>query len=480
MDEKTFLKLVENNENEAVEFKKSTAQLEKALKAICGFMNHKGGAVYFGVDNDKIVGQDVSDATLKSISQKIRQRIKPEVSPRIKVFEVNDKKIIEVKVKNGNNKPYYLDGIAYKRIGSENPVIAPEELERIILNKHEQEFDGETCRDADYEDIDLTVVEWFKKKYYEVSGKKLHGSNEDILKTLGCVRVIDNKIKPTNAGILLFGKKPENFFPRSHITIVRYPGNDIGTAYLEIKDIEGTLFNLIDCADEYINEHIEALYRLKEGQVARERVPQYPRFVIRELIANAVAHRDYRIVGSKTIIKMYKNRVEFDSPGGFCGTVNENNILTEQYSRNPSMVKCLNKIRYVEELGEGWNRIFREIRNYFLKFDKLPEIKGNGRVVATVFSPKMEENSFEVMMNGLWHDYGTIMARFNERQVSSVKHAIKNKKITRAEYEKNYLVSKRTAVRELKDIVDSGIFIMMGKGPKTCYVLAETKQRTVN
>ncbi|NOQ55380.1 MAG: hypothetical protein GQ477_01095 [Nanohaloarchaea archaeon] len=153
----------------------------------------------------------------------------------------------------------------------------------------------------------------------------------------------------------MFGKTPDDLFPRQYITIARYPQKDIGSAYLDIKDIKGNLFEQIDESEKYINTHIEALYRLKEGQVSRERVPQYPPSAIRELIANAVAHRDYRVSGSTIIIKMYKDRIEFDSPCGFCGNVNEKNILTEQYSRNPIIVKNLNKTRYIEEMGEGWN-----------------------------------------------------------------------------------------------------------------------------
>ncbi|MEA1877992.1 MAG: putative DNA binding domain-containing protein, partial [Bacteroidota bacterium] len=136
MDGKELLKVIEKGESERVEFKKSTAQMERALKAMCSFLNHKGGAVYFGVsDNGDIVGQDVSDSTLKSISQKVRQKIKPEVCPRINVLEAGGKKVVEVAVAKGTNKPYYLDGIAYNRAGSESPVIAPEEVNKKLLKK---------------------------------------------------------------------------------------------------------------------------------------------------------------------------------------------------------------------------------------------------------------------------------------------------------------------------------------------------------
>ena len=81
MDEKRLVGIVLNGENDRVEFKKSTAQIDKALKAICGFLNHKGGAVYFGIEGQSVVGQNVAESTLKSISQKIRQKIKPEIHP---------------------------------------------------------------------------------------------------------------------------------------------------------------------------------------------------------------------------------------------------------------------------------------------------------------------------------------------------------------------------------------------------------------
>jgi len=72
--------LVKKGESEEVEFNKFTAKLDRALKSVCGFLNHKGGKVYFGINKGKIDRQEVSEQTLKSISQKTRQRIKPETS----------------------------------------------------------------------------------------------------------------------------------------------------------------------------------------------------------------------------------------------------------------------------------------------------------------------------------------------------------------------------------------------------------------
>ena len=104
-------------ESHVTELKKSLAQLDDSLKSVCAFLNHKGGTVYFGVANDgEIRGLDVSDRTLRKISQQIHARIKPEITPKLREVKEKGKSIIELKISEGNNKPYFLNGVAYKRI----------------------------------------------------------------------------------------------------------------------------------------------------------------------------------------------------------------------------------------------------------------------------------------------------------------------------------------------------------------------------
>ena len=81
-----------------MELKKSTAQRGRALKAACAFANHKGGTIYFGIsDHGDIIGQDVSDATLKNVFGKIRQKIKPEIIPEITIGGTNEDNTISNK-----------------------------------------------------------------------------------------------------------------------------------------------------------------------------------------------------------------------------------------------------------------------------------------------------------------------------------------------------------------------------------------------
>ena len=145
---------VKLKESHTVELKKSLSQLDDALKSICAFLNHKGGIVYFGVNNKgKIIGLDVSEKTLRKISQQIISRIKPEITPEIKEIKEMNKSIIKVKIPEGSNKPYFLNGIAYKKIGTEKRVIPPGELKRIILEQKHMIWDEEICEGATLNDI---------------------------------------------------------------------------------------------------------------------------------------------------------------------------------------------------------------------------------------------------------------------------------------------------------------------------------------
>lgn len=388
MNEKEIKNLIKEGESEKTEFKESLSLKDEIGKTVSAFSNSNNGIIVVGVnDFGKIIGVQTGKKTIEELANYIKQNTDNHIYPKITIENINDKAIIAIHVNEANEKPVFFKGYAFKRIGKSNHKLSASEIRKLAKESGQKVYwDKQVCETANLKDIDEQAVKWFRREYKKKLGKKLISSNKELLKSLGCIKEPGSKI--TNTAILLFGKNPKKFFPRYYTSIVRYPGNNIGTAYLEIKDIEGNLFEIIDKAEKYIRGYMETFHLLKEGHVAREAVLQYPAFVIRELVVNAVAHRDYSITGSRIIIKMFKDRIEFDSPGGFGGNVNEKNILDEQFSRNPTIVNVLNKINYIEELGEGWDRIIDTIKNYPLKFSKMPNIKGNSRVIVTLYSPK--------------------------------------------------------------------------------------------
>lgn len=120
------------------------------MKTICGFLNHKGGKVYFGVDNSgKVLGLDVAEKTLRDISQQIAARIKPDISPQIRIIEKYGKPIIEIEVAESTSKPYFLNGIACKKVGVEKRIMPPDELRKLFNEQRQNKWDAEICEGAE-------------------------------------------------------------------------------------------------------------------------------------------------------------------------------------------------------------------------------------------------------------------------------------------------------------------------------------------
>ncbi|MCK5699330.1 MAG: putative DNA binding domain-containing protein, partial [Candidatus Aenigmarchaeota archaeon] len=465
MDNKEeLLKVIEKGESEKVEFKKSTAQMERALKAMCAFLNHKGGVVYFGIsDKNELIGQDVSDSTLKTISQKIRQKIKPEVSPGIKVFVFGGKKVIEVKVAKGTNKPYYLDGIAYKRAGSESPVIAPEELEKIILRKKKTYWDSEICEGSTLDDIDKNKVNEYIQRKETVRGitKESSLSFEDILKNTNAVTEKDGKSVPTRAGILLFGKDPQGFIAQSEIRLARFKGTEM-IEFIDSSDLRGTLPQMIENALIFVKRNIRL--SSKVVGVSSKYQYEYPLDAVREAIINGVTHRDYNERGSTVRVAIFDDRIEIISPGSLPhGVTFDNN---KHKLRNTVIGHMMYDIGLIEKWGSGIPKMRRLMKEQGL--DE-PVFTDSGDIVVTFRGPG--ESILELIKKP--------EIQLNERQKEALKYISEYGKVKREEYSKLFGCSERTAFNDLNNLFSVGIIEKTGGGKYTYYRLSSHVQSHV-
>ena len=166
------------------------------------------------------------------------------------------------------------------------------------------------------------------------------------------------------AAILLFGKNPQKYFPRAWVRFIRYDvvTAEVGTKMNVIKDVTfaGRIIEQIEKAVEYIKVQMkEKTYLGHDGIFITEE--EYSEFVRTEIVVNAVTHRDYSIKGTDIQIKMFDDRLEVDSPGGFAGRVRKDNIRYTHFSRNPKIAAYLKNYGYVKEFGEGVDRMCREL-----------------------------------------------------------------------------------------------------------------------
>ncbi len=449
-------------ESETVEFKRSTAQLENALKAVCAFLNHKGGTVYFGIsDKNKVIGQDVSDSTLKMISQKIRQKIKPEVSPGINVLESEGKKIIEVKISKGTNKPYYLGGIAYKRAGTESFVIAPDELEKIILDKKKRHWDSQICNSATLDDIDEKIVRWFLK---EAKNKRSLNISVDapIDEVLMRLKLLNNG-KLTNAAVLLFAKVPQNYFIQSEVKCIRFRGTDITGPMVDMKVIESNIIEQVTDAEKFIFNHISLSSWIEDWKMQRQEKWEYSPKAIREALANAIAHRDYSSA-SKIQVRIFDDRMEFWNPGELQEPLTLPDLKKTHKSipENPHIARTFFWIKYVEEVGTGTNKMVRWNMDLGLAEPEYEQITGD--FVVTFWKSKLTDE-YLCSLN------------LNERQREAMSYLKEHGKITKKEYMSLTKISKTAAFKDISSLLDCKLIRGIGGGRSACYVLQERSQK---
>lgn len=455
-----ILKLINQGEGLKLEFKPSLSDIQRITEIVCSFANSKGGIVLIGVSDDgKIHGVDIGKQTIERLTNIIVDNLDPKIYPEITPLKIDKKSLILIEVSKSTDKPHLVCGKAFIRIGKNTKSMSRSEYERLLLGKHRHklQFDKQVCEGASLKNIDWKFVKKeFMPLYERISKRETAATPQSLLASLGCIKVG----KPTNAGILLFGKNPQEFFMNAYIALARYKGEEVGPERLDYKEFNGNLFQQIDACDEYIKSHIAVMSKLLPYQVQRQDIPEYGLFSIRELITNALCNRDYENQNTKAIIKILTNRIEFFNPGGLPEDITPKNILDKQYSRNPIIAKVLAKVKYIEELGEGWNKIVQEHKTHPLK-PKMPKIKSDRYTsLVIIFSTK---DKFERKKE---------FVELNERQKIIMDYLRGQKKINRRICMELLKTSKDTAVRELSFLQRKGLVKRKGIGKSTYYHLA--------
>ena len=459
MNESALKEIIKRKEGERLEFKSSTADPRRLAEIIASFANTSGGLLLIGVtDGAGVRGTKIGRGTLETITNTITDNTDPVIYPEITTPKIDGKKIISIEVASSDEKPHLAFGRPFKRSGSVTKLMSRSEYKRLLFSQEKYAFGSQICPKATWADIDEGAILDFKKKYESVNDAHLYGSDEEILKSRGCLTE-DGEI--TNAGIIGFGKEPQKFIPKAYVTIVRYPEPTITDTILDSKDFFGTLFDQIDKADQYLREHIQVISKIPEVGIARQDTPVYPYFVLRELLVNAVAHRDYNIYGSRVLIQMFADRIEFYSPGSFLEGITPENLRESQRSRNPTIARILHDVKYLEEFGNGIDRIYETIEKYPLKL-QYPIWKDiNVAVITTLFDPtyrkKVDTSKVDI-------------SELNARQRNALDFVSKEGQISNKDYRRLFGVSGKTAFLELNGLVEKKIFVVSGSGRSVVYL----------
>jgi len=350
MNLETVKSLIAQGEGYKVEFKREAPSKSDLAKELAAFANSDGGWMFFDIDDDaQVIGFSARADFEEWLMNIAENGIQPPIVPFLHAFELDGKTVMVVEVRKGPHRPYKP---FYIRRGSTKREASREEIRRLYQESEAISYDAIPVGGSSLRDIDLEKFNSYLQRTTGQRAEDFPVSLENLLINKSVLTKRNGDYVVTLAGMLLFGKSPQQFVPQSQISCARFKGTTVGDDFIDRKVFDGTLDNIIDAAAAFVERNSATQGKIES--VRRIDIPEYHPRVVRELIINAVAHRDYSIRGSRIRIFLFDDRLEIASPGDLPNTVNYDLLFVGiHYSRNDAIFSLLQSMGYGERLGTG-------------------------------------------------------------------------------------------------------------------------------
>lgn len=415
------LQLCTDLESEHVERTISTRNTDKFSEAICAFANdfsnsNKNGYLLIGVhDNGDLAGLKANDKFLQSIGGlRSDGNILPHPTISVSSFSFENGDLIVLAVDPSFLPPVRYKGRTYIRVGPRKAIATFEE-ENILTerrNTNIRSFDLMPCQDVVLDDINIDL---FKNKYLPnaIDGLIIKEDKRSIDSQLASLRFYNTKFNcPSMAGVLLFVENPEFFIPGAYIQYVHFEGMDNSANIAAEKKFSGSLISVLNRLDNFIKDVIQIQKPVLVSNLREEKRINYPHWALRELLMNAVMHRDYQ---SNAPIKFYQysNRIEIINPGALFGNARPENFPSVNDYRNPIIAESMKVLGYVNKFNRGISKVQNELEKVGNKpaVFNVSKITTFEVIVYSGFDDKSSERDiFNKDIIELWHQVGTKLA----------------------------------------------------------------------
>lgn len=460
---------LDNGRDAKVEWLPDSSSLQEIAEVMVAMANSHGGYLMLGITLDsppQVRGVENIEEMLDLVLQAALAVEPSLIIPLPRTVHLDQKTIVIAQIPPGMPHVYALDGRYLQRQSTQNIALNPRDLRRLLMERGEASFETELVRGTSRDDLDWKKVESYATNLSGIGESTV----EQLLLKRGCLVKRDGVLLPTQAGILLFGKDPQRYVRGAEITAVRFAGENMGDTFSR-QDIVGTLPDQIRRAETFLIDHLRRGVQLRQTMV-REETFEYPMEAARELVVNAVAHRDYSIAGDGIRLFIFSNRMEVTSPGGLPGPVTITNIRDERFSRNSAIVQVLADMKFIERLGYGVDRVIELMRHNNLREPSFTETAGGFRVVLYNEKAAAEEplpDTTTAQFNGRYHEI-----EINPRQESALVylHRPGSSRITNSDLQQLCPdVHPETIRRDLSDLVTKNILQKMGQKRGSYYVL---------
>lgn len=438
---------------------RGTIQLEDLAEMLASMANASGGMVVIGINPRTQKAEGVIDVEQANrLALDAAALCSPTlVIPMPLLIEHQKVMVVVINIPRGLPNVYAVNGRYLQRRETTDIPLEPDALRSLFVERGGMTWERLPHNDALITDLDPAKI----TGYVHRVGPVAEENAVDFLMKRGCMHQQEHVIRPTNAGVLLFASDIERFFPQAEITLVQYAGPHMTDEFLR-EDIHDTLVEAVRRAEVWLSQH------MKRGSVMqgleRKDWTQFPLAVVREVLVNAVAHRDYLIRGEGIRITLFSNRLECHSPGRLPGHMTIENIADQRFSRNETLVQVMADYGLIERLGYGINRMIIMMEAAGLPLPSFAETDGG--FLVTLYSPDDSDTSIGDA-NDQWRRMG-----LNDRQISAIAVVNEKHRITNGELQEMHpTVSTETIRRDLADLVERSILLRIGDKRGAYYIL---------
>lgn len=344
-----------------IEVKAAVGGLPKTVvETLSAFANGDGGTLLLGLDEDGFRLAPGFDATKirDALAEACHQKVTPPIRTSIEVVDFEGAHVVRLDVEEIDpvDKPCFVTDRgeyngSYIRGGDGDRKLSRYEVTQLLSNREQPTHDQEVVVEASLDDLDPRMVEQVLRHAGDRSPRSFDGVEPvTALTRLGAVKEVDGAPRPTLAGLVSLGVYPQQFFPQLFASVVVLPTTQMGELgpegerFLENVTVDGPI--------PVILHEVTAVLRRNMSRAAivrglgREDRYDYPTEVIRELVTNALMHRDYspESRGTQVQVELYPDRLVVKSPGGLFGGVTIDQLgadRIESKSRNATLAKLL-------------------------------------------------------------------------------------------------------------------------------------------
>ena len=379
------------SESNYLEVKAAREGCPKLLETLSSFSNQNGGGVIvFGIDEKngfEVCGvYDSADLQKKLMEQAVQ--MEPELRPLCTVVNIDGKTIVSAEVQEIDNdqKPCFYKGVgrlkgSYVRVGDGDRHMTEYEVYSYEAFRKKIQDELRVAERAKLSDIETDA---HTEYILSMRTKKpnLAGLENDKINSLQGFTLDD---KPTLAGILLFSLYPQGFFPQLCITAVSIQGTEMSMddatdeRFIDNARIEGNIALMLDGALKFVRKNMKTSTLIDPQTGKRADKTEYPIIAVRELILNALIHRDYSNHTDFTpiTIKMFSNRLEIENPGGLYGRMTLDRLgKTAADTRNPFLANALEVLDITENRYSGIPTVYNAMKNAGLPEPKFENERG--------------------------------------------------------------------------------------------------------